>query len=81
MRGQIFKLKGEIYSFNMDLLDTYFVPGYHWPWEYKDDDMSKVSAFQHLNVYQERENQRKRETERERDGLLNEVTIQRRKHS
>lgn len=42
------------------------MPGYPWPWGYKDDDMSKVSALEHLNIYQEGEDQRKRETRRQR---------------
>ena len=37
------------------------MPGYPWPWEYKDDDMSKISALEQLNVYQQRERVRERE--------------------
>ena len=36
------------------------MPGDPWPWEYKPDDTSKISALQHLSVQQQRERKRKK---------------------
>ena len=58
MRTDILKCK--MYSFNIYLLSTCSMPGNPWPWEYKPAAISKISALEHLNVYQQRARERKR---------------------
>ena len=58
MRTDILKCK--MYSFNIYLLSTCSMPGDPWSWEYKPAAISKISALEHLNVYQQRVRERKR---------------------